>query len=138
MRSHVRATISAPTAATLNGASTYTGAYWVRPDMRSKGLSAVLPKLMRYMALTTWNSPVEFSLGRNQFLRPDVAETYGFEHIEPSFEFFIDDKLIWDGVLLWSTRDELISQLENILAMREKSQLSVNLGRGHDKRSASA
>jgi hypothetical protein len=111
MRGRVRSTITAPTACVLAEPALYLGGFWLHPRVRGRGLSSIVPHLMRYIALTTWDYRVEFSLGRNKFLRPDVSDTYQFAQMEPRFDFHQDGALVWDGVLLWSTRDQLLERL---------------------------
>jgi hypothetical protein len=116
MRPRVRSAITAPTAATLAEPAVYLGGFWLHPRVRGAGLSSLIPRIMRYIALTTWSHRIEFSLGRNKFLRPEVSATYTFAHMETGFDFYQDGTLVWDGVLLWSTRDELTAQLHAALA----------------------
>ncbi len=130
MRSRVQSSICAPTAATMTGRAAYLGGYWLRPDVRAQGLSTILPKLMRYIALTRWNADLEFSFGRDKFLRPEIAKTYGFEHVERDFEFHLDGRLIWRGVLVWSDRDELLSQLAALVAANVSTRRALPLDRG--------
>jgi len=135
-RSRVRSSISAPTAERMSGPSAYLGGYWLRPDVRSTGLSVHLPRLMRYIALTTWNAELEFSYGRNNFLRPEIAKTYGFEHVEKEFDFFLEDRLIWRGVLVWTGRNEMLAHLTELTAIL--TEPSVYSSRRDQKPSASA
>ncbi len=132
MRPRVHSAISAPTAALMNGRSAYLGGYWLRPDVRATGLSEHLPKLMRYIALTKWNADLEFSYGRNVFLRPEIAQIYGFEHVEEDFDFYLDEKLIWRGVLVWTDRDEMLAQLKGQIAALRSSSMD---GRRRDEQS---
>jgi hypothetical protein len=140
MASRVRSTISAPTAATMSGRSAYLGGYWLRPDVRSQGLSVVIPKLMRYIALTTWNANLEFSYGRDKFLRPEIAATYGF-NVERDFTFYLDERLIWRGTLVWLGRDEMIDALPALIDAFDRdppARPSVDHGRGNEQAATGA
>jgi hypothetical protein len=130
-RERVQSNITAPQAFKMSGRAAYLGGYWLRPDVRARGLSRLIPRLMRYIALTRWNAVQEFSYGRNQFLRPEVALTYGFDHVEPAFEYYLDKRLIWRGVLLWTSRDEMLQHLPELLSsLKDSSQHSG--GRNHE------
>lgn len=121
LKARIDSTVSAPVAATMTGRVAYLGGYWLRPDVRATGLSPVIPRLMRYLALTRWNAVLEFSYGRAKFLRPEIARTYAFEHVEEDFTFHLDGRLIWRGVIVWTSREEMIGHLPGLIADLERA-----------------
>ena len=110
------ARLTAPSAATQNEKAVYTGAYWLRPDFRQQSLSTIIPRIGRYYALTQWNADREISFGRRAFLDKRLSDAYGFVNVEPAMNYWIDGALVWDHVLVSTSRADMLSELSILVA----------------------
>ncbi len=119
-----RIVVTAPSAARLTGPLSYSGAFWIRPDHRGRQLPLILPQIVRNYAVATWNVPFDISVGKRGFLRPEVARTYRYNHVEEAFEFQRDGEVFYEGVLVFADR----AQIERDLADYAENLPPVDLG----------
>jgi hypothetical protein len=124
-------TLTSPTASRLKGNIFYLGGLWVRPDQRHNALPVTMTRVIRYLALGSWNPDFEIGIATNAFLRPDVAKIYAFQSTEPEFTFKIDGQLRWRGVFVSSDRAANLQNLQDDIDAME--QLSLADSRSHKK-----
>lgn len=103
--------ITAPSAARIDGALSYTGGFWVRPDHRGRQLPWILPQIARNYAVTAWNVPYDLSVGKRGFLRADVARMYHYNIVEEAFEFLREGRTHYEGVLVCADRTQIDADL---------------------------
>jgi hypothetical protein len=104
----------------ISGRVCYSGAVWVRPDYRGRGLAHLTPRLIRAYSLTKWYP--DFSLGMVQMRNVTghkAAETYGWRHIDSGIHWFgsgegIDELKVAFG---WLERDEIVEDLQQYTAL---------------------
>lgn len=77
-----RIEVTAPTAEHLCGRVMFSGAVWVRPDFRRHGLTKIVPRLTRCVALALWNTPVFWAYIDHDLAEIGVARAYGSWHVE--------------------------------------------------------
>lgn len=63
------ARVDAPSADRISGRVVFTGAMWVRPDYRRRGLTKIVPRITRLYAFTRWGNPLFWA-----FIEPDLHE----------------------------------------------------------------
>ncbi len=104
--------VTAPKAREITGLVAYTGAHWVRPDWRGKGLTGITPRMMRAEALISWDVPICCTIMAKDIFDRDVAARAGY----PNYEWTVDLKNTPTGTfpaaLLWATRAEVLEDLE--------------------------
>ena len=103
-------------AETITGKVAFTGGIWIRQDMtgpraeiEGAKLSGILARLNRYLAYCRWDIDFAFSSVTNALYEKGVAESYGHAHAEPGMKFAL--RFLGEGgaVLLWSSRQDVIS-----------------------------
>jgi hypothetical protein len=77
-----RIDVTAPSAEYICGRVTFAGAMWVRPDFRRLGLTKIVPRLTRAVALAQWNTPIFWATIEHKLEKMGVARAYGSWHIE--------------------------------------------------------
>jgi hypothetical protein len=108
--------ITAPSARLLSGRVAFTGAHWCRPDFRSRGLSAITPRIARALAIALWD--VEFTctfMAQDVFSR-GVARRAGYFNVEWAVNMKNTPVGTLVAALLWSDRNGVIADLEEFLA----------------------
>jgi hypothetical protein len=91
-----RIEVTAPSAEYICGRVMFSGAVWVRPDHRRNGLTKIVPRLTRAVALTQWNPPVFWGTIEHNLEKMGVARAYGSWHVE---EGIIEHIPSWRGSL---------------------------------------
>jgi hypothetical protein len=77
-----RVEVTAPSAEYICGRVMFSGGVWVRPDYRRHGLTKIVPRLTRAVALTQWNPPVFWGAIEHKLEKIGVARAYGSWHVE--------------------------------------------------------
>lgn len=77
-----RCTVTAPSAKSLRGLTVYSGAAWVHPTYRGRGLSAILPNVAKAYALTRWPAQTIVSLMSEEVQRRGFASRFGYTNID--------------------------------------------------------
>jgi hypothetical protein len=121
--------LTSPKAEHLSGNIFYLGGLWVRPDQRHNALPVTMTRIIRYLALASWNPDYEIGIATNSFLRPEVARIYAFQFTEPEFTFEIDGKLKWRGVFVCSDRVANLKNLQNDIDAMADAPLADSSGR---------
>jgi hypothetical protein len=107
--------ITAPVASTFDGHALYCGAYWVRPDYRGHGLTALVPAMSRYYALGRWPVDYKISFGAKAFLAPELRDIYQYEDCEGDFRFTVDGQLrVNNYLLMWARASYMLDQLPSL------------------------
>jgi GNAT superfamily N-acetyltransferase len=91
-----RIEVTAPSAEYICGRVMFSGAVWVRPDYRRHGLTKIVPRLTRAVALAQWNTPVFWATIEHKLEKMGVARAYGSWHIE---EGIVEHIPLWRGTL---------------------------------------
>lgn len=104
-------------AALLHGRTTLSGATWVAPAWRGRGLASILPRLSRLLALTRWQSDLTFSFVADTLLARGLAATYGYRNIAPGMRWLAGDgSVLFAGALVWLPRADLLQDLAGFCA----------------------
>lgn len=119
------ATCAAPSAGRVTGPVVFSGAGWYRPDYRGKGLSGLLPRISRALALTRWDTDFTYSFVEPKLVEKGIAARYGYTHIEPGIEWLNSFRGSCAFCLLWMPRDELLEDLQAWLVVAEKQAVDT-------------
>lgn len=103
--------MTAPSAAKITGRLVYSGALWVRPDLRGQKLAAFLPRISRAYALARWNTHYTFAFMSREIAASSLSRQYGYRNIESSYTVYQKGESIYQGMLAWMDADELSSDL---------------------------
>ncbi|MEZ5850420.1 MAG: hypothetical protein R3D68_07200 [Hyphomicrobiaceae bacterium] len=105
--------LSAPSASKITGKITYSGGVWYAKPFRGHGLSAILPRMCRLLALARWNSDFALSFVEDILIRKGLPARYGYPRSEP--HFMITDHRLGDcvffGGLIWISHQETLKDL---------------------------
>jgi hypothetical protein len=116
-------------ARSITGRVCYSGAVWVRPDLRGRGLAHLTPKLVRAYSLSRWYP--DFSLGMVQMRNvpgEKAAQTYGWRHVQSGIHWLNsrDSAAEIKVAYGWLERDEVIEDLaESAGALSHPVDLAV-------------
>lgn len=111
-----RIVVTAPMAREITGIVAYTGAHWVRPDFRGRGLTGITPRMARALAVTAWDVPMTCTIMAKDIFDRGVTERAGYPHHEWTVDLQNTTTGTFPAALLWATRDEIIADLEQWLA----------------------
>ncbi len=101
----------------LHGRATFSGATWVAPAWRGRGLAGILPRLSRLLALARWQSDLTFSFVADALLARGLAATYGYRNIAPGMRWLAGDgTVLFAGALVWLPRHALLDDLAEFCA----------------------
>ncbi|NIA68698.1 hypothetical protein HBA54_08850 [Pelagibius litoralis] len=115
------ATCAAPSAAQVTGPVVFSGAGWYRPDYRGKGLSSLLPRISRALALTRWDTDFTYSFIEPKLVEKGIAARYGYTNIEPGIEWLNSFRGSCAFCLLWMPRDQLLADMQVWLGGRAEA-----------------
>ena len=107
---------TAPSARTIRGVFTYSGALWVHPEHRGQRLAALLPRLSRAFALTRWNSAYTIAVVSEQIAASSLLAMYGYKTVEPGFRMSNIGPKDYVGYLMSMTSDDLLNDLSLFLS----------------------
>lgn len=105
------AEITAPSAEIVRGRFVYSGALWVHPDYRGKGLAGILPRFSRCYARAKWGTEFTVGIVNEQALVPKLLQAYGYNRIEPRLTIRNFGPSSVDAVILVMDRAELEADL---------------------------
>ena len=94
-------------AARIGGRTTYSGGGWYHPDFRGRGLSSILPRISRSLALTRWDTAYTISLVEPILTTKGVPGRYGYSRVETGIAFTNTYRGDLEVHLMWMDRDFL-------------------------------
>ncbi len=109
-------TITSPSAEIVTGRCAYLGSMWFRPDFRGHGLSRLLPRINRAIALAHWGIDFNFSFIEPFVVATGLIEQYGFSRHTPGVAFRNGPKGDMDMHVMWMPRAELVADLNASVA----------------------
>lgn len=112
----VQIILNVPSASRVTGRAVYSGGTWHHPDYRGIGLSSVLPRLGRALALAMWDVDYFFSFVEPPLARRKMLDRYGYSNVENGAKVIIGDRIDFEGSLIWMHKDELIDDLSWFLS----------------------
>jgi GNAT superfamily N-acetyltransferase len=98
----------------IRGNVGHEGGLWVHPEHRKRGLSAILPHLIRALAVRQWNLDWQTGLAmRDIGASGIVRRTYGMPHVVPCYEGFFRVVARQERLYLaYMSREELVAGLD--------------------------
>ena len=75
-------TITATAAKSISGRVGFSGAAWVHPDVRGLGLSHILPRIAKALALTRWNVDRIVAIMNEGVYNKGFAPRFGYHGID--------------------------------------------------------
>jgi GNAT superfamily N-acetyltransferase len=119
-KANERCLVVSDAASTISGRVCYSGAVWVRPDYRGRGLAHLTPRLVRAYSLTRWYP--DFSVGMVQMRNVTghkAAETYGWRHMDTGIHWFgsghgPEELKVAFG---WLEREEVVEDLQQYTSL---------------------
>lgn len=122
---------TAPSADRISGVVAYSGGGWYAPGYRGIGLSLILPRISRMLALTLWNSQTTISFVEWPLVEKGVVQRYGYINVENGIEIDGMIEAPFKAALVWMDLDYLLNDAESFL---EKTR--ADSGRIDQQRSA--
>ncbi len=117
---------AAKAAEAISGRITYSGGGWYHPDFRGQGLSAILPRISRCLALTRWNTQRTITLVEMALTTKGLPGRYGYRHVETGITFQNTFRGDVDVHLLWMDRLYLEEDIHNYM-------LQADLGKADNR-----
>ena len=105
-------------AARIGGRTTYSGGGWYHPDFRRRGLSSVLPRISRSLALTRWDTAYTVSLVEPILTSKGVPGRYGYSRVETGISFTNTYRGDMELHLMWMDRDYLTRDMSAYISER--------------------
>lgn len=112
----VQILLNVPSATRVTGRAVYSGGTWYHPDYRGIGLSSILPRMGRAVALAMWNADFFFSFVEPPLARQKMLDRYGYSNVEHGAKVIIGERIDFEGALIWMHRDELIGDLASFVS----------------------
>jgi len=108
--------ISCPSAATLTGRVTFSGAVWYRPDYRKIGVISILGAAAKAYAFTKWYTDITMTFMAESVFQGGTWRRAGFEHAE--WEVTMNKLPIGTlrAAMVWMNSAELLAYFERYLA----------------------
>lgn len=108
--------ITCPSAATMSGRITFSGAVWYRPDYRRLGLVSILGAAAKAYGFTRWYTDVTLTFMAESVFAGGTWRRAGFEHVE--WEIAMNELPIGTlrAAMLWMSAPELLAYFERYLA----------------------
>jgi hypothetical protein len=100
----------------ITGRSAFSGCIWYRPDFRGRGLSTIMPRINRTVALALWGIDFNIGIVENFIVESGLLAQYGFTNHAPGVGLRNGRKADMDLHLIWMERDEIIADLARWLA----------------------
>lgn len=114
-RAGTRCVVTAPTAARLTGRVLYSGAFWVRPDLRGQIVGQTIQELARCYGLARWDFEHIITVGSDAWRRPDLQARYGFDGHEDAFDIVTGDGQQFKGLFIWQTRESQVRRMARMI-----------------------
>lgn len=108
-------TVSSPTAETMTGIISYTGAVWYRPDHRGLGLPFYVSRLARSYAYAQWGLSYAIGMVSDGNVTKGLTDKTGNSHIERGVHARGSTHGDVDYQIVWSTPAEIFAQLQGVL-----------------------
>lgn len=108
----------------ITGRVAYSGATWVRPDLRGNGLVNVLPRLSRTAATALWGPDCIFGMMAESLVKAGLLRSNGFRNLEWSVELKSPTIGDYKFALLWMKPTDVLDDLMDVLSDRDVSQLA--------------
>lgn len=93
--------VTAPSARKITGRVVYTGAHWVRPDYRGKGLTAITPRMVKALAMTIWRVDFFTTIMAKDIFDRGVADRAGYWRSQWSVDLNNTPTGTFPAALLW-------------------------------------
>jgi len=108
--------ISCPTAATLQGRITFSGAVWYRPDYRKLGVISILGAAAKAYAFTKWYTDITMTFMAENVFNGGTWKRAGFEHVE--WEVTMNKLPIGTlrAAMIWMNTEEMLAYFDRYLA----------------------
>jgi hypothetical protein len=124
-----RCTLTSPSAASITGMLVYSGALWVHPDFRGRGLAGLLPRLSRAYALGVFGTITTFAFVSDAIRPSALFKHYGYKNVEPAYRISQAGETVYEGSLMWMDANELASDLARYTSQNAKVGASEAGGR---------
>ena len=105
-------------AARICGRTAYSGGGWYHPDFRGRGLSSILPRISRSLALTRWDTAYTMSLVEPVLTSKGVPGRYGYSHVETGIALKNTYRGDMELHLMWMDREYLTRDLHDYISKR--------------------
>ena len=109
---------AATAAARIGGRTTYSGGGWNHPDFRRRGLSSILPRISRCLALTRWDTAYTVSLVEPILTTKGVPGRYGYSRVETGITLKNTYRGDMELHLMWMDRDYLNRDMLDYISKR--------------------
>lgn len=111
-----RCRVTSTRAHAIRGEAAFSGAAWVHPDYRNRGLSEFLPRFIKAYAAARWELDCIFGMMAEAVERRGFATQFGYDRIdwEASWEHSVAGNLRL--AILWTDVDYLARDLRGLLA----------------------
>lgn len=103
--------VTAPAARVIGGRVAYTGAHWVRPDYRRKGLTAITPRMAKALAMTIWKVDCFATIMAKDIFERGVAERAGYPHHQWTVDLQNTPTGTFPAALLWDWPEDFLLSL---------------------------
>jgi len=100
----------------IRGRAAFSGAAWVRPDYRGRGLSELLPRFIKAYAAARWELDCIFGMMAEAVERRGFAPRFGYDHIDWEARWLNSIVGTLRLAILWTGVDYLASDLNGVLA----------------------
>jgi hypothetical protein len=116
-------TISAPSAARINGRVVYSGCTWIHPDYRRRHMAVILPRISRALAYTKWDADYTISFVSTKLVEMGVAAAYGYRRVEPAMDWYNSPVgPHYQGTLVWMPQAEMLADMARFEALLEEAE----------------
>ncbi len=105
-------------AARIGGRTTYSGGGWNHPDFRRRGLSSILPRISRSLALTRWDTAFTVSLVEPILTTKGVPGRYGYSSVETGIALTNTYRGDLELHLMWMDRNYLTQDMHDYISKR--------------------
>lgn len=111
-----RIEVTAPKAEEIAGRVALTGGLWYRPDWRGKGISALMPRMTRTFAHTSWDPDTVISFVEQSAIDHRIVQQYHLPDSEPWILIRDSYRPAVDLYLTWRHRADLVTDVGFYLA----------------------
>ena len=129
----VSCSVTAPCADRIGGTVAYSGGGWYAPAYRGKGLSRLLPRISRMLALTLWNTEFTVSFVEWALVEKGVVARYGYRNIENGIEIMNMIEAPFIAAVVWMDREFLLQDADEFLAQSGATSVAGDEQGGADQ-----
>ena len=105
--------VTAPAAKQIAGVVVCGGASWVRPDVRGKRLSRLIPRIGKAYAFSRWPIDWSFCYVTRDHVEKGLAASYGQQHL--SYSIYYPSSGFGEIVLAYTPAEEVYEEFANFL-----------------------